>query len=90
MPIDQRNPFANFSSGSYANSNILSSYYNGLQDRFNERFYHGLTMMADYTYSKTMDMVSKIQTLSNNPGNYGNFIQDAHNLKADYGPADFN
>jgi Carboxypeptidase regulatory-like domain/TonB dependent receptor-like, beta-barrel len=90
VPIDQRAPFANLYTRSYANANILSSYYNALQVRLDERMYHGLGFMANYTYSKTMDMNSEIATFSNDPGGQANFVQDAHNLRADYAPADFN
>jgi Carboxypeptidase regulatory-like domain/TonB dependent receptor-like, beta-barrel len=85
VPIDQRAPFANFYTRSYANANILSSYYNALQVRLTQRFYHGLTFVANYTYSKAMDMSSEIAPFSGE----ANFVQDAHNLRADYGPADF-
>src|SRR5208337_955742 len=60
QPIDQRTPYHNISSTTYANANILSSYYNALQVRLNERFSHGLQFMANYTYSKAMDMSSEI------------------------------
>ncbi len=86
VPIDRRAPFSNFYTRSYANANILSAYYNSLQVRLTERLYHGLTFLANYTYSKAMDMSSGIAPFSNE----ANFIQDAHNLRADYGPADFN
>ncbi|HZT68888.1 MAG TPA: TonB-dependent receptor [Terriglobia bacterium] len=85
VPIDRRAPFVNFYTRSYANANILSSYYNGLQVRLTERFYHDLNLVVNYTYSKTIDMNSEIAAFSNQ----ANFIQDAHNLRADYGPADF-
>ncbi|TAM82056.1 MAG: hypothetical protein EPN47_10280 [Acidobacteria bacterium] len=89
VAIDQRAPYINFYTRSYANANVLSSYYNALQVRLDERLYHGLTFMAAYTYAKTMDMNSEIATFSNGVGGQANFVQDAHNLRADYGPADF-
>ncbi len=86
VPIDRRAPFPNFYTRSYANANILSSYYNALQVRLDERFSHGLDFMANYTWSKAMDMSSEIAAFSN----VTNFVQDAHCLKCDYAPADFN
>jgi len=85
VPIDSRAPFPNFYTRSYANANILSSYYNALQVRVDERFSHGLNMMANYTWSKGMDMSSEIAAFSS----VANFVQDAHCLKCDYAPADF-
>jgi hypothetical protein len=85
QPIDQRTPYHNISSTTYANANILSSYYNALQVRLNERFAHGLQFMANYTYSKAMDMSSEIAAFNS----VTNLVMNPHNLRGEYGPADF-
>ncbi len=86
VPIDKRDPFPNFDSRSYANANILSSTYNALQVRLEKRFSRGLTFLANYTWSRALDEASEIAAFSAT----SNFIQDAHNARGSYGPADFN
>ena len=55
-----------------------SSNYNALQMRAQKRFSHNYTLLASYTYSKTLD--------------YGEFgtPTNQYNVGSDYGPADFN
>ncbi len=86
QPIDTRVPFANLSSGSYANANILWSNYNALQIRLEKRFSQGFQFDANYTWSRTFDLGSEIAQFG---GQIANFIQNAHDLAADYGPAAF-
>jgi hypothetical protein len=72
---------------SYTESEAVSN-YNALQITGRKRASHGLELLANYTYSKT---------LSNNLGYYGAngvssqsaYWQDAYNGGADYGPAFF-
>lgn len=86
QPIDTRVPLKNFGAGSYANANVLSANYNALQVRLNQRFNNGLTLLANYTWSRALDELSEIATFSAS----NNFIQDAYNIRGNYGPADFN
>lgn len=86
QPIDTRVPFANLSSGSFANANILWSNYNALQVRLEKRFSRGLQFNANYTWSRAFDLGSEIAQFG---GQSANFVQDAHNLAGDYGPAAF-
>lgn len=86
QPIDTRVPFANFAAGSYANANIASGNYNALQFRLDQRFHNGLTLLANYTWSRALDEMSEIAAFSGS----NNFIQNTADLHANYGPADFN
>ncbi|MDE3178297.1 MAG: TonB-dependent receptor, partial [Acidobacteriota bacterium] len=86
QPIDTRVPFANLSPGSYSNANILWSNYNSLQIRLEKRFSQGLQFNANYTWSRAFDLGSEIAQFG---GQIANFIQNAHDLAADYGPAAF-
>jgi hypothetical protein len=88
QPIDTRMPFPNFAPGSYANANVLYSTYNALQVRVEQRSKYGLNLRANYTWSKALDINSEIATFSNGSGG-SNEIQDTHNLRGDYGPADY-
>lgn len=85
VPIDKRLPFPNIAPGTYANANILNSYYHALQVRLNKRMSHGLQFMANYTYSKAMDMSSEIASFAS----VTNLVMNPHNLQGEYGPADF-
>jgi hypothetical protein len=85
VPIDKRVPFPGLPSVVYANANVLSANYHALQTQLRQRFSHGLQYQVFYTYSKAMDMNSAI----NNVGGTSDFIQDPHNVKADYGRAGF-
>ncbi len=65
--------------------NVYRSNYNGLQVTLNARNYHGLSMVAGYTYSHALDDVG-----ANWDFGYGSGLpQDAHNLAAEYGTSDF-
>ena len=55
-----------------------SSNYNALQARAEKRFGSSYTMIASYTYSRTLDF-----------GEFGT-PTDQYNARLDYGPADFN
>jgi hypothetical protein len=84
QPIDTRTPFANFSSGSYANSTNEWSNYNALQVRVDKRYSQGLQFTVNYTYSRTLDIFSAIAS-SESEG--PNLVQNGNNLRGDYGPA---
>ena len=65
--------------------NVYRSNYNGLQVTLNARNYHGLSMVAGYTYSHAIDDVA-----ANWDFGYGSGLpQDANNLAAEYGSSDF-
>jgi hypothetical protein len=64
-------------------ASVATSNYNGLQVLFNQRASHALTLIATYTYSRSLDMDTNGQT--NN-----NAVPDVFNLKSEYGPSDYN
>lgn len=65
--------------------NVYRSNYNGLQVTLNARNYHGLSMVAGYTYSHALDDVA-----ANWDFGYGSGLpQNAHNVAAEYANSDF-
>jgi len=65
--------------------NVYRSNYNGLQATLNARNYHGLSMVAGYTYSHASDDVG-----ANWDFGYGSGLpQNAHNVAAEYANSDF-
>ncbi|HZW94556.1 MAG TPA: carboxypeptidase regulatory-like domain-containing protein [Candidatus Eremiobacteraceae bacterium] len=66
-------------------SNVYRSNYDGLQVTLNARNYHGLSMVAGYTYSHALDDVG-----ANWDFGYGSGLpQNAHNPGAEYANSDF-
>ena len=65
--------------------NVYLSNYEGLQVTLNARNYHGLSMVAGYTYSHALDDVA-----ANWDFGYGSGLpQDAHDVVAEYANSDF-
>jgi hypothetical protein len=65
--------------------NVYRSNYDGLQVTLNARNYHGLSMVAGYTYSHALDDVG-----ANWDFGYGSGLpQNAHNVAAEYANSDF-
>jgi hypothetical protein len=82
----QRVPYSNFSYGGQGIVDFTSaatSNYNALQMQFNMRSRKRLTMLATYTYSRSLDISTNSQTNSN-------AIPNVKNLRSEYGPSDFN
>ena len=65
---------------SRANSN-----YNALQARFQQRLSRGLTMLASYTWSKSIDDASNFFSSAGDP----NFPQNSYNVAAERGRSNF-
>jgi hypothetical protein len=66
-------------------ANVYRSNYNGLQFTLNARNYHGLSMVAGYTYSHALDDVG-----ANWDFGYGSGLpQDAHHVSLEYATSDF-
>src|ERR1700674_2889621 len=66
-------------------ANVYRSIYNGLQATLNSRNFHGLSMVAGYTYSHALDDVG-----ANWDFGYGSGLpQNAHNPGAEYANSDF-
>jgi hypothetical protein len=65
--------------------NVYRSNYNGLQVTLNARNYHGLSMVAGYTYSHALDDVG-----ANWDFGYGSGLpQNSYNLAQEYSNSDF-
>jgi hypothetical protein len=65
--------------------NVYRSNYNGLQVTLNSRNYHGLSMVAGYTYSHALDDVG-----ANWDFGYGSGLpQNSYNLAQEYANSDF-
>ena len=62
-----------------------SSIYHALQSRFQERLWCGMTMLASYTWSKSLDDASGFFATSADP----NFPQDSNNLTAERARSNF-
>ncbi len=78
--IDQRRPYQSFQSINTAAA-IGNSTYHSLQLSANRRLTKGVTIMANYTRAKAIDL----QSVDRNAG----IIQDTRNFAADKGLADF-
>lgn len=79
-PLADRRPYqgwGNILSFNYGES----SNYNGLQARFQKSFSHGLSFLASYTWSHSLDTASR--------GSGGSWHQNIYNRVADYGNSDF-
>ncbi|MBZ5613451.1 MAG: TonB-dependent receptor [Acidobacteriia bacterium] len=80
-------PFTQFPylSNIFQMGNVYRSNYNGLQTTLNARNFHGLSMVAGYTYSHALDNVG-----ANWDFGYGSGLpQNAYNPGAEYANSDF-
>ena len=68
-----------------ARGNYYGSNYNALDLTLRKRFSHGLSLNANYTYAKSLDELSDFARAKNAEVS----ATDVENIKADYGPADF-
>jgi hypothetical protein len=82
LPFNGQFPYL---SNIFQMSNVYRSNYNGLQVTLNARNYHGLSMVAGYTYSHASDDVG-----ANWDFGYGSGLpQNAHDVAAEYANSDF-
>ncbi|HXC42113.1 MAG TPA: carboxypeptidase regulatory-like domain-containing protein [Candidatus Dormibacteraeota bacterium] len=82
LPYNGKFPYL---SNIFQMGNVYRSNYNGLQVTLNARNYHGLSMVAGYTYSHALDDVG-----ANWDFGYGSGLpQNAHNVAAEYANSDF-
>jgi len=82
LPYNGKFPYL---SNIFQMGNVYKSNYNGLQVTLNARNYHGLSMVAGYTYSHALDDVG-----ANWDFGYGSGLpQNAHNVAAEYANSDF-
>ena len=81
-PLNTKFPYL---SNIFQMGNVYRSNYNGLQVTLNSRNYHGLSMVAGYTYSHSSDDVG-----ANWDFGYGSGLpQNAYNPGAEYANSDF-
>jgi hypothetical protein len=78
-PIQSRRPYA-YVGDVYQISSIANGNYNGLEGELERRFANGLSLLANYVWSKSMD------TLNNGAED----PQYGPDVKAEYGLSDFN
>jgi hypothetical protein len=87
VPTRERSPYPNLGNGAQSTTNNSPSNYHSLQVRATQRFSGGLTFLANYTYSHSLDEISQ-----NGGGFVGEAIsipQDSHNQHGDYGSSSF-
>ncbi len=69
-------------------ASIANSDYNALQSSLRKTFSHGLTFLASYTYSKTLDDVSSLNITGSSPQSVAgenDLAQNPFDLAAEYG-----
>jgi hypothetical protein len=84
--VNQQNPGPNphFSEIDIIESQA-NSIYHSLQTRLQQRFWQGLSLLASYTYGKSIDDASGFFNTTGDP----NFPQNSYNLSAERGRSDF-
>lgn len=84
--VATRRPYPNYATISSWEPRGPSS-YNGLQTSAQKRLSQGISLLAAYTYSKSLDEGAGGNSST---GESRNNIQNPRNLSADYGPSNFN
>jgi hypothetical protein len=84
--VNRQNPGPNpaFSEIDIIESQVNST-YNSLQARLQQRLWRGLSLLASYTYAKSIDDASGFFSTTGDP----NFPQNSYNLGAERGRSDF-
>ena len=89
QPQPSTNPDFMRPNPAFADINIIesgaNSIYNSLQARLEQRLSHGLSLLASYTYSKSIDDASGFFSSTGDP----NFPQNSYDLRAERGLSDF-
>ena len=86
--IESRRPFGPDFSSIYAQSTVWTSHYNSLQSSLQKKTSYGLTFLAAYTYSKSIDTLSTPQIFRNSPGQQ-NGAMNNYDIGLDRGPSAF-
>jgi hypothetical protein len=86
IPSVARTPFFGYAQIFQA-ENVVSSRYHSLQAKLDKRLSHGLSFLAAYTWSKSIDGASVFFGSGANATTI--FPQDNYNLKAERGKSDF-
>ncbi|MGH9342379.1 MAG: TonB-dependent receptor domain-containing protein [Terriglobia bacterium] len=79
IPLTQRVPYPLFSGGITANMEQGNATYNALTVSVNKRFSRGVSFMAGYTYSKSMD-----------DGTPDSEVEFPYNIRLNHAPSTFN
>lgn len=82
--VNALRPFPTFGNITWLDSEG-SSNYNSMQVRFQQRYSHGLTFLASYTYGRSLD-----DTIGVGGSSASSAPQNSYNLRGEYGPSDFN
>ena len=84
--VNQRRPYLpDVYGGIYESETAANSNYNSLQVKFNRRFAHNFSLMANYVWSKAIDQADVDATSIS-----AVTISDSNNFARDRGPAAFN
>jgi hypothetical protein len=86
IPSVARTPYFGYAQLFQA-ENVVSSNYNSLQAKLDKRFSHGLSFLASYTWSHSIDGASVFFGSGANATTI--FPQDNYNLRAERGNSDF-
>jgi len=86
--IEDRRPYGPVFSSIEAQATVWTSNYNSLQTSVTKRAGHGLTLLAAYTYSKSIDTISTPQAFRNADGQQTGAMNN-YDLKLDRGPSAF-
>jgi hypothetical protein len=78
-PLASRRPYSNYAS-IYAVNDSDYANYNSLQTTLQKRASANLFFLAAYTFSRSLDIQSSA----------GDVMQNAHDIRAEYAPSDFN
>ncbi len=73
-------PFPAYSANINYSTNIGTSSYNALQAKLEKSLASGLTFLASYTWSKSLDLVSNGEATT---------VENNYNLRQDWGPSEF-
>ena len=89
QPPPSANPYFERPLPQFADIDLLesnrNSSYNSLQARFEQRLHFGLSLLASYTFSKSIDNGSSFFSSDGDP----NFPQDSYDLRAERGLSNF-
>ena len=89
--LQRLNPYQNFYNQAlpeiYPRGGTME--YNGLYLSVNQRFGHGLSLLANYTWSKTMDDVPDTNTGANSGGFGSAVLQNPYDPKAEWSVSSF-
>lgn len=79
--VAARQPFPQYGGSFSFDENVGNSSYNALQAKLQKTLSYGLSFLASYTWSKSLDIQSEGQSGT---------IESIYNLRQDWGPSDFN